>query len=300
MKNSHALFGTPIERLAKMNQPAIDLYKDNGIDITSEYLEIDVCAQHNNGGLLGNIWYESNLRHLFPVGEVNGTFGIYRPGGSALNSTQVGSYRAAQYIAANYSGAPMAVDEFIRATSDQVEKKVEIANTFKSAIGGESNVLDKRTDMQRRMTRAGAHIRSIEECTQAIEECKRELNTFEENIKLSSTRELPEAFRNRDILLTQYVYLNAIKSYIEAGGRSRGSYLVYDDGGELPIEELPDEFRFVLDDGELTEKVAEVKLCMDGDDLSCDIDWKPVRPIPTEDNWFENVWNEYLRDEIVK
>ena len=106
LRNSQALFGTPIERLAKMNEPAIELYKSNGIDITREYLEIDVCAQHNNGGLLGDIWYESNLKHFFPVGEVNGTFGIYRPGGSALNSTQVGSFRAAQYINANYDQPP--------------------------------------------------------------------------------------------------------------------------------------------------------------------------------------------------
>ena len=48
-------FGTPIERLAKMNKPAIDLYKSHGIDLEKEYLEIAVCAQHNNGGLVGNI-----------------------------------------------------------------------------------------------------------------------------------------------------------------------------------------------------------------------------------------------------
>ncbi|MGM0680565.1 MAG: preprotein translocase subunit YajC, partial [Pseudomonadota bacterium] len=32
-----------------------------------------------NGGLAGNIWWESeNIRHLFPVGEVNGSHGVYR------------------------------------------------------------------------------------------------------------------------------------------------------------------------------------------------------------------------------
>src|SRR5690606_35150479 len=120
LRNSQALFGTPIERLAKMNMPAIELYKSNGIDLTSEYLEIDVCAQHNNGGLLGNIWYESNLKHFFPVGEVNGTFGIYRPGGSALNSTQVGSFRAAQYIATNYRRSPLSIEDFLNIATDQV------------------------------------------------------------------------------------------------------------------------------------------------------------------------------------
>lgn len=301
LKNSQALFGTPIDRLAKMNEPAIELYKSNGIDITREYLEIDVCAQHNNGGLLGNIWYESNLKHLFPVGEVNGTFGIYRPGGSALNSTQVGSFRAAQYISENYTQPPLSVEEFLKKAKDQIIDRVEIARGFKANMGKKSNVLDIRKRMQKRMTRAGAHIRSLNECVKAIEECSKEWKDLISNTVLSSFEELPDAFRNRDILLTQYVYLNAIKVYIESGGRSRGSYLVYDDKGKLPIEGLSEEFKFVLDDGSLTDKVAEVGLEIeDGGQLRCNVEWKPVRPIPKEDNWFENVWNDYRSGNIIK
>ena len=56
---SGALQGTPIERLDAMNPGAIALYKDHGIDIYEEPLEIAVCAQHNNGGLAGTIWWES-------------------------------------------------------------------------------------------------------------------------------------------------------------------------------------------------------------------------------------------------
>ena len=37
-----ALFGRPIDRLAHMNQPAIDLYRSHGIDLASGYLEIAV------------------------------------------------------------------------------------------------------------------------------------------------------------------------------------------------------------------------------------------------------------------
>ena len=57
LKNSNALFGTPIERLAHMNPKAVKLYKDNQIDLYNEPLEIAVCAQHNNGGLTGDIWW---------------------------------------------------------------------------------------------------------------------------------------------------------------------------------------------------------------------------------------------------
>jgi hypothetical protein len=48
-----ALLDTPIARLHKMNPGDIELYADHGIDLTSESLEIAVCAQHNNGGLAG-------------------------------------------------------------------------------------------------------------------------------------------------------------------------------------------------------------------------------------------------------
>ena len=300
LKNSGALFGTPIERLAKMNQPAIDLYKSHGIDLTKEYLEIAVCAQHNNGGLMGNIWYESNIKHLFPVGEVNGTFGIYRPGGSALNSTQVGSLRAAQYIKANYIEDPPSNDEFINMVAAQVDAKISIAQKLASQKAEKSNVYEIRNKMQQRMTKYGAHIRSLEGCKKAIDECLKDLKEIDDKTQIAAIRELPDAFRNKDILLTQYVYLNAIKEYIEKGGRSRGSYLVQDSNGELPIESLSDDFRFALDSGELAKMTCEVQLNADNGNYSCSFEWKPVRPIPEGDSWFENVWNAYLRGEIIK
>ncbi len=98
LEKAGAAFGTPIERLAKMNTPAIELYKDKGVDLYNDYLEIALCAQHNNGGVAVDMWWQSSVRGLFAVGECAGTHGIARPGGSALNSGQVGALRAAQYI----------------------------------------------------------------------------------------------------------------------------------------------------------------------------------------------------------
>ena len=99
---------TPFERLAAMNPPAIELYRNHGIDLARDPLEIAVCAQHNNGGLRGNIWWESNVAGLFPVGEVNGSHGVRRPGGASLNAGQVGSLRAAMFIAAKRRSEPPA------------------------------------------------------------------------------------------------------------------------------------------------------------------------------------------------
>jgi aspartate oxidase len=97
--NSDALFGTPIERLEKMNPAAIELYASHGIDLYKNPLRIAVCAQHCNGGVCVDENWESTVKGLYAAGEAAGTFGVYRPGGSALNSTQVGSLRAAEHIA---------------------------------------------------------------------------------------------------------------------------------------------------------------------------------------------------------
>ena len=57
-----ACFGTPIERLAQMNQPAIDFYRDKGVDLYTQPLEIALCAQHNNGGLDIDCWWQTNVK----------------------------------------------------------------------------------------------------------------------------------------------------------------------------------------------------------------------------------------------
>lgn len=295
LKNSRALFGKPIERLAHMNQPAIDLYANHGIDLSSEYLEIAVCAQHNNGGLKGDLWWESNISHLFPVGEVNGSHGIYRPGGSALNSGQVASTRAAQFIAARYNESPIESDVFINAAYDNILERIDISKGFLDGMGDIDNVAGQHLEIGLRMSRAGAHIRSIDTAKQALDEAEIQLSSITDDTLLTSVYGLPIAWKSRDMLITQIVYLSAIIDYIESGGLSRGSYLTYDPDGMLPLDTLPEDFRFSLDDGKRREYIQEV-LYKDG---KCSFDWRARNPIPSEDDWFENVWNAYMRDEII-
>ena len=87
-----------------MNQPAIDFYRDKGVDLYTQLLEIALCAQHNNGGMGIDCWWQTDVKGPFAVGEAAASHGIYRPGGTALNAGQVGSTRAAQYIAARCRG----------------------------------------------------------------------------------------------------------------------------------------------------------------------------------------------------
>lgn len=301
LSRSGALFGTPIDRLRKMNQPAIELYLANGIDLSKEYLKIDVCAQHNNGGLMGNIWWESNLRHFFPVGEVCGTLGIYRPGGSALNSTQVGSFRAAQYISARYKDAPLPLEEFRRLAAGQIERKLSLAQALADgAAAGGSNVFTARDAMKANMTRNGAFIRSAAACDEGLAFCRTELERFAACTRIGSRRELPEAFINLDILLTQLVYLTAIRAHMDAGGASRGSYLIQAGQGAVPHPGLPELFAFRLEEeGGLPEQVCEISLEASEGPLRCRTEWKPVRPVPDHDDWFETVWRSYHNGEIV-
>ena len=110
LRRANATFGTPIRRLEAMNAPAIELYRSKGVDLTREPLEIALCAQHNNGGIAVDLWWQTSVGGLFAVGECAGTHGIARPGGSALNAGQVGSLRAAQIIAHRPSPLPKEED----------------------------------------------------------------------------------------------------------------------------------------------------------------------------------------------
>ncbi len=295
LANSKALFGKPIDRLRHMNQPAIKLYKDNGIDLEKEPLEIAVCAQHNNGGLAGDLWWESNLKGFFPVGEVNGTHGIYRPGGSALNSGQVGSLRAAQYITNQRKDSPLKTEDFMDKSKNQIINILKIGKDFEKNIGDTSNILDLRNKMGNLMSENGGIIRDLEKISDTVTKLKENIENVSSIHKLSSINELPFAFQNRDIFITQLVYLSAIKDYIEKGGKSRGSYLIVDRNGDINIEAFKGKIKFTLDDGKLKDLIQETEY----KDKNIKCSWRPVNPIPEEDNWFEKVWYDYRNNKII-
>lgn len=300
LEKSGALFGTPIERLKKMNQPAVDLYRSHNIDLTKEYLEIAVCAQHNNGGLRGNIWWESNIKHLFPMGEVNGTHGVYRPGGSALNSGQVGSMRAALYIAKRYSTDPPDEKHFMASAEAQVKEKFEFAKQIINPhITDNTFIQTTRREIQERMSSCGAHIRDPKKIKGAIVDAWNLYSRLKSKMEIPSVKELSEAFKNLDLCLTHALYLEAMGEYLEKGGKSRGSYLVIDPGGENPCRELGDEWNFSLnkEDSFVDKKILEIYL---DENLNIVKKWVEIRPIPQEDTWFENVWHEYMKDTIIK
>lgn len=287
LEKAGACFGRPIERLLHMNKPAVDFYLDKGVDLTREPLEVALCAQHNNGGLAVNKWWQTNVEGLFACGEVSGSHGVYRPGGSALNETQVGSARAAQYIAARRGGAPMDAAAFEQAVSASVADCIAICDA--ATQGGEGNVQRLWDEAAGHMSRSGASMRSREGIAALLSEVEDRLASFTETVRAGVPTEVRKVYRLRDVLLSQQVYLAAMLDYIGRGGKSRGSALYTDPAGTKPYLSLPDMFTFTVDDGSQADMVQET-VWKDG---KCSFTWRKVRPIPEDDDFFENVWRSF-------
>lgn len=265
LEASDALFGIPIERLLKMNPKAYDVYKSNGIDLKSVPVEICVAAQHCNGGLAVDADCQTNVSGLFAIGEAAATFGIYRPGGSALNATQVDALRATQKICVQESWDSCEINE---------TKIVELIDLSERLLNDKNNAIVFRENLQKRMSDKASFFRTAEGIKACISDCLEDLADFEEKSCVDSPARLPFALRNRDLLGTQLVYLSAMLDYIEKGGSGRGSFIVEENGAMKP---------FV--DGDFADVIQHMKLC----GTECVTKWTPVRPIPNPEIWFENL-----------
>jgi len=289
LERSGALQATPIERLLHMNPDAAELYRKNDIDLSREPLEVAVCAQHNNGGLAGNIWYEStNIKHLFPIGEVNGSHGVTRPGGSALNAGQAAGIRAAEFIANRYREWTLAEDEADKAMKHSLKTVAEYAELCLKAGNPWVSELEQ---MQERMSRSGAHIRSIEslkkESPRAWDQVRR---LMQDGCGVAKREQLKYAFRVRQLAFAQAAYLDAIKFSLESGAGSRGSSIVLDPSGNRVHEMLDGSWKIAPEDRSFRAKVLETLCDREGNVLNR---WVPCRPIPETDSWFETTWARF-------
>jgi succinate dehydrogenase / fumarate reductase flavoprotein subunit len=291
LNQAGACFGTPLRRLLHMNKPAVDFYHEHGVDLSKEPLEISLCAQHNNGGLEINEWWQTNIKGLFAVGEVAASHGVYRPGGSALNAGQVGSTRAAQYIAAYYTGLPEDKEFQERLQTAMADAR----DLCDAVISNKENLADHWKECTNDMSAWGAAIRSESGLKFVLDKAEKAYRGLKDTVRITSPAHLHYVFRLRDILLCQQVYLSAMLNYLQSGGKSRGSALYTDPEGQKPFEQLPQEFTFRVDDGSKNDLVQEV-VWKDG---TCRFTWRKVRPIPEDDDFFENVWREYRKNQNI-
>lgn len=290
LKRSGSLFGTPLERLRHMNPEAIKLYELHNIHLLNEPLEIAVCAQHNNGGLAANHWWESvNIKHLFPIGEVNGSHGVYRPGGSALNSGQVGAFRAAEYIAAKYNGFSIDSAEFDMIAQTAVNE----LDLQKSTHGGDWR--EDRNEFQSRMSAYGAQIRNFNGLEIAAKAAWSQYHRLiRAGIGAEDSVATIEHLRNRQLCLAHAVYLEAIIAQTTAGVGSRGSSLLMDCNGDFCHPLLGNELRFMPENSTFRGLVLETSY----QDGKSNNSWVPRRPLPRCAGWFENIWADYRNKTI--
>ncbi len=284
LNNSNALNISPIERLRSLNKPAISLFLEHGIDLEKEPLQIAVCAQHNNGGLKANIWWESDLRHLFPVGEVNGSHGVYRPGGSALNSGQVGSYRAAQFVYNKYNMLPPGMKDFLHEAEESVISTLNLADKWirKGFVDSNQKYLK---EIRHRMSESAGIIRDKTRTQEAVDKAERLMKLLPDKIGASSVQELADAFQLSDHCITHLAYLKTIDFYISNGGRGRGSYIVNGSGTKSDPE-------LCGYDREVEKSIIET--VFEGGEIS--LKTVNVREIPEQNLWFEKVWKDYIED----
>ncbi len=281
LKNAQALFGTPIERLKKMNMPAVELYSSKGCNIEKEHLEIALCAQHCNGGIAVDMWWQTNIPGLFAAGECAGTHGIARPGGSALNSGQVGSLRAAQYICAHPRKQGDFDSAFVlayRRHSKMLQNILSESDNIDALIAG----------AQKEMSASAGAIRIPALLNNAAASAEKALADIEKTVRINSPAGLYKFYKLYDILLTQRAVIACYSDFSKTKNVTRGSALYYAKDGSLRAG-LDEMFRFRQENGETKDFIQETVL--ENGRFICS--WRKVRPIPENDGFFENVWRSY-------
>ena len=228
LQKAGVCFGTPVERLEKMNAPAIELYGSKGVDITKQYLQIALCAQHCNGGVAVDAWWQTCVKGLFAAGECAGTHGIARPGGSALNSGQVGSFRAAQYIARK--GNALVSEEVFEKTAEEAFKRYDAEMT--AVLKNADNVKEATQLAQRRMSDGAGALRNAQTMETLLETTQKALQDLPKTVGVAEEKNLYRYYKLRDVLITQQAVLTAMLDHSSAG--TCGSSLSYDKEGCKP------------------------------------------------------------------
>ena len=278
LKNADALFGTPIERLKKMNLPAVELYRCKGVDLEKDKLEIALSAQHNNGGIAVDLWWQTTVTGLFAVGECAGTHGAARPGGSALNSGQAGSLRAAQFISRKTEEKTDNED-----FTSLAEKALSYHLQLKEKINGDENTaFILLSGTRSNMSEYAAAVRDIKGIKELIPRRKRDIDSFPFLITAKDTEGLVDTYKYYDALLTSAAVLFSIDDYWQSTVFARGSAVYINaDIMKAPVNPKDKIQSISYKNGEFS------------------VMWRPVRPIPENDGFFENVWRTYRENKNI-
>jgi len=296
-----AMQSLPIERLEHMNPPAIDIYTEHGIDLYSEPLEIAVCAQHNNGGFAIDRWWQSNIKHTFVIGEMAGSHGVKRPGGSALNAGQVGSQRAAEFIVNAYGC------EIAKESADAVPQIESVVSKLNSLSNSSASLTPNQavTQIQHTMTVDGGHIRKMENAEKALNKAVKFYKDICENgLKVESSSDTLTAVQAQHLAFASVGYLKAIFQFLKDDGGSRGSYLVLTAGGieihpDIKDPDTGETLKFLRENEELRKTVIRIQADINSAVLFTSRTI-PVRQAPKDRKAFESAWADYREGNIYK
>ena len=221
---------TPIERLKRLNSKAIAVYARQNIDLYTEKLRIAVCAQHNNGGIHTDENYLTDINGLYVIGEAAGTFGLARPGGSALNDTQVGGLLAARHM--------KCTDEAFEA--HDMSRYERLRSEF---------VTDCTVDysfIPAKMSECCSFIRDKEKCVKLLSEVDAIINNYPARHK-----NLSAYFYDYDMLISARALLSTVIAEMSETG-SRGGAVFVSDGLAVPENEKYRAFVTITDNGNVT------------------------------------------------
>lgn len=261
LSSAEADGATPFMRLSLLNPQAVAFFKSRGIDLSREPLEVAVCAQHMNGGADVDTNWQTSVENLFAVGETAGTFGLYRPGGSALNSTQVGALRAAEYIF-DKADIPFtsqhALYMALKEEEDYIQKCLECQS--------------EHTDFSASMSLYAAEKRDLDKIVKLRKALQKQYDL--RYYRLENTRFLSvlDLYRYRDTVSSQLLLCSAFSDILPKTGSSGGAICLKD-------EKVAEENPYYRDFAVVTE-----------DDESRFV---PLRPMPDLTYSFEKKWSGY-------
>ncbi|MBK5200730.1 MAG: FAD-binding protein [Spirochaetaceae bacterium] len=271
LEKSKALLSTPFERLKQMNPLAIELYKTHNIDLSEDLLEIRVCVQNHNGGIKVDCNWQSDIENLFVIGEEAGTFGSYRPGGSALNSTQVSSLRAASEISnreqVNKANKSI-INSFVNNELNKFEQLIDKINNNQNT----NSAKELLSIYQGKMSDFAAFKREYNQMTQIKKEIDEILISFFDNYSYDRESLLVEVFTTYDALLEMSCVLDAMIFSSD----NIGSY-----GGAISTKENVLIEQKVMDLNRQIESTLEKSF------------FNNIKDFSKKEDWFETVWMEY-------
>ena len=274
----------PYERLRELSPEAYHLLLEKGIDPAKSAVEVSVQVRGYLGGLKTDAHFESNIRHLFPIGEAAACLGIYAPEGTSLSSAMTSASAAAQYIALQKGQNPSVLDleVFAALVRKPLLECQQLAEHFLSLIGRQANphqisIRLMRGELGKKMDQAALVIRDTSKISNLMEIIRYMCSHLPEIVYPTSRQDLALYFQIEDLLTLDLVFLSAMIGYREKGGKSRGGYLIHDPSGILPLSGLDESYRYGLADASVSGKIQETYLPKDS--LSALHEWHEKRPV---------------------